>query len=439
MDKPKPDSRLQFEKLANVVSQAMATNTEARRLVEQKLDYELAVNLLERIPDWLRDRTLYQTATSIRDQLRNLDDSLIKAISDGAQDDAHEVIVEILQLLPNHEGLKQVLATFPEANAEARELVERQLDYESAVKLLLQIPQWVRDANLYQVAVSCRDRVRRLNEWLFEARREGTQEEMCAIALELLELLPGRDDLKHLIETAPSSAAVQTVRLAEKLENSIGMLFALVPRGKFFMGDASDIQRRVWMRTPFYIGVVPVTQTAYLRVTGTNPSWFSLNGGGSNVAPPDTQLLPVEDVYYQDAEQFCRKLSDLPTERAAGRRYRLPTETEWEYACRAGTTTPYWFGDTLTAVDANCDRQIGRTTIVGSYPANAFGLYDMHGNVWEWCQASDDEERCLRGGSWMSFSTWACAARRFIYKPGGRINDGFGFRVVCDLVVDSPL
>ena len=439
MDKPKPDSRLQFEKLANDVSQAMAINTESRRLVEQKLDYESAVNLLEQIPDWLRDLALYQTAILYRDEVRKFDVSLSKAISEGKQNDAHEAIIELLNLLPNHEGLKQVLATLSAANSEARELVEGLLDYDTAVNLLEQIPQWVRDSNLYQIAVSRRDRVQRLDQWLSEARRDGTKEEVCAVALELRDLLPGRDDLKQLIETAPRSAFEQTVRLDETLKNSVGMSFVLVPRGKFFMGDASSIQRRVWMRSPFYLGVYPVTQAAHLLISGTNPSWFSAKGGGSNVAPPDTQFCPVEEVSFQDAEQFCQKLSELPTEIAAGRRYRLPTETEWEYACRAGTTTPYWFGDTVTLADANCDRQVGRTTVVGSYPANAFGLFDMHGNVWEWCQADDGEERVLRGGSWMSFSTWTCSASRLIYKPGGRIIDGYGFRVVCELVVDKPL
>src|SRR5262249_35661117 len=116
--------------------------------------------------------------------------------------------------------------------------------------------------------------------------------------------------------------------------------------------------------------------------------FLAANGGGPH--------HPVEGVSWHAADDFCRRLSELPAEKAAGRVYRLPTEAEWEHACRAGTTTPFFFGATLSRQQACYDGHypydgsprgnfLNRTTPVGSFPPNAFGLYDMHGNVWEWC------------------------------------------------------
>lgn len=178
-----------------------------------------------------------------------------------------------------------------------------------------------------------------------------------------------------------------------KLKNSIGMEFASIPAGKFLMGSPAtekerypdETQHEVTLTQGFRMGVHEVTQAQYEQVMGKNPS-FSKGA-----------TLPVEQVSYDDALAFCKKLSDLPAEKAAGRKYRLPTEAEWEYCCRAGTSTPFHFGNELNGTQANCDGTtpygttqngpfLRKTTPVGSYPPNAWGLYDMHGNVWEWCQ-----------------------------------------------------
>jgi nephrocystin-3 len=167
--------------------------------------------------------------------------------------------------------------------------------------------------------------------------------------------------------------------------NSIDMKLVTIPAGEFLMGSAEDcpfgdpveeFQHRVRITRPFLLGLHQVTQSQYERVTGGNPSFFK---------GPD---LPVEHLTWNDAQRFCELLSDLPEERASGRHYRLPTEAEWEYACRAGTTTTFNTGDTLKleqARFATMERSCPKPTApVGSYPPNAWGLFDMNGNVWEW-------------------------------------------------------
>jgi len=255
-------------------------------------------------------------------------------------------------------------------------------------------------------------------------------------------------------------AEARPTETAQKLiTNSIGMKLALIPAGEFLMGspegegDSDEHpQHRVRITKPFYIGVYEVTQGEYERVTGTNPSNFK------NVAGEDTSRFPVENVSWNRAVEFCRKLSMMPDEKSAGRTYRLPTEAEWEYACRAGTTTPFSFGSALNGCEANCDGDypyggadkgpfLQRTTRVGSYQPNAFGLYDMHGNVWEWCADWKDSsyyaqsplndptgssyfwDRVLRGGSWSYNASRCRSAYRNGYSPMYRRSNS-GFRVV---------
>ena len=255
--------------------------------------------------------------------------------------------------------------------------------------------------------------------------------------------------------------------LPAELTNSIGMKFTLIPPGEFMMGSPrwedgrfSDEgpRRRVQITRPFYLGVYPVTHEEYERVTGANPSSFSPDGGRSDwVSGLDTSRFPVERVSWEDAVEFCRKLSALPDEHTAGREYRLSTEAEWEYACRAGTTSPFHFGSLLDGSQANCDGNhpygtsttgpyLRRTTTVGSYAPNAFGLHDMHGNVWQWCadwydvdyyanSPVDDppgpasgSSRVCRGGSWRFGGRYLRSANRNCYEPGHR-SFSLGFRV----------
>jgi formylglycine-generating enzyme required for sulfatase activity len=187
------------------------------------------------------------------------------------------------------------------------------------------------------------------------------------------------------------------------VSNSIGMRLVRIPPGKFLMGspqgeegrDGNEIQHEVENTRGFYLGAFEVTQGQFAAVMGAHPSYHSRDGktlpttkyylanpAGDESAPSDTRDHAVENVTWDDAVAFCEKLSALPAEKAAGRVYRLPTEAEWEYACRAGASTAYHYG----ASPSSCLANLGeRRFQVGSYPPNAFGLYDMHGNVWEWC------------------------------------------------------
>lgn len=256
-----------------------------------------------------------------------------------------------------------------------------------------------------------------------------------------------------------TSAAAKGTELLLKLAatNSIGMKLAYVPPGEFTMGspDAEvnrypneGPQHRVRITKPFYIGVYEVKQSEYEKVMNKNPSSFK-----------DSPDHPVEMVNWNDAVEFCKKLSEFSEEKRAGRIYRLPTEAEWEYACRAGTTTVFHYGNSLSPNQANFDgnhpyatekgQKIGKTTRVGSYVPNAFGLYDMHGNVWEWClddarvyQQTDkpiedpvgptdnDKQRVFRGGNWNNEGFYARSALRYP-EPLLNTHPNLGFRIVC--------
>ena len=255
------------------------------------------------------------------------------------------------------------------------------------------------------------------------------------------------------------------------ITNSIGMKLARIPAGKFTMGSprdeaeryASEIPHKVTITKPFYMGVYEVTQREFQRVLGRQRSAFfnKQRGGG-----PDH---PIENIEWKNAAAFCRKLSSLPAERKAGRTYRLPTEAEWEYACRAGTKTAFHNGKSLSARQANFNgkypyggaakgQYLRKTAKVGSYKPNAFGLYDMHGNVSEWCADFFDKDyyrdspqedplgppegvlstgfgtfyMVVRGGCWLDDARGCRSAYRFRAVPQTRYRL-IGFRVVCEL------
>ena len=225
------------------------------------------------------------------------------------------------------------------------------------------------------------------------------------------------------------------------LGKGIKLEMVLIPAGKFKMGSPAsepgrqpnETQHEVTLTKPFYIGKYEVTQDQWQSVMGSNPS--SRTKGAK---------LPVTDVSWNDCQEFIKKLN-AKTDGC----YILPTEAEWEYACRAGTTTAYSFGDSLTniIVRPSIDANINGSTIkeVGSFKPNAFGLYDMHGNVWEWCEdwkadypaglvtnpkgPATGDSRVLRGGSFDFNVSLARSSYRFNSTPSTQLYYGLGFRL----------
>ncbi len=229
------------------------------------------------------------------------------------------------------------------------------------------------------------------------------------------------------------------------------------------MPDAQEDERphhHVQITSPFYFGVYEVTQAEFAQVMGPDHLFFfNPQGPGQNsVQGLDTSRFPADQITWWDAMQFCEKLSFAPKERAAGRVYHLPTEAQWEYACRAGTQTVFHSGQSLSAEQANFNGRYpfgdaapgpfrGRTVAVGSFLANPFGLHDIHGNVWEWCadwylrnyyNTSDAQDppgprqgtrRVIRGGDWYSDARDCRSAFRYADVPDGTFY-ALGMRVM---------
>jgi formylglycine-generating enzyme required for sulfatase activity len=246
----------------------------------------------------------------------------------------------------------------------------------------------------------------------------------------------------------------------QPLSPTVSLDMVLIPGGSFQMGSPEDEVERMDREGPqhrvtvpsFCMGRYPITQSQWRVVAGLSQMERELDPDPSRFKGDNR---PAERVSWQEAVEFCARLSQL-----AGREYRLPSEAEWEYACRAGTQAPFHFGETITPDLANYNGNYtyGRgpkgiyreaTTPVGEFSANAFGLYDMHGNVWEWCldhwhdnyegaptdgsawlSEQKGSNHLLRGGSWYDDPRNCRSAVRDYYSPDFRNYNG-GFRVVC--------
>jgi len=252
-----------------------------------------------------------------------------------------------------------------------------------------------------------------------------------------------------------------TAVIAEYLGMDNFLELVRIPEGRFLMGTSYKEKGYTTERpqqqvkvSSFYMGKFPVTQKQWQAIANLPQIDHPLN---PNVSHFKNELAPVENVSWLDAVEFCRRLRRLTT-----KNYRLPNEAEWEYACRGGKETRYHFGNeiniTVANYDArhqhNCDHPIkyrGQTTTVGTFPCNDFGLYDMHGNVWEWCAdpwhedylgrpaiainwelGGDNHYRVLRGGSW-NHDAWECRATNRRKDPFINWFNYYGFRVALSI------
>ena len=279
----------------------------------------------------------------------------------------------------------------------------------------------------------------------------------------------------------------------EPLRQSLDLQLVEIPAGSFLMGSPASEEGRQADEGPqhevklesFFLGRTPITQAQWREVAqwqegpgerwghrlNPTPSRFQDVKGGLFTGAANSDNRPVETVSWLDAMEFCSRLSQR-----SGKTYTLPSESQWEYACRAGTTTPFSYGETLSAELANYDanatygrgrkgKSRGQTTLVGSFAANAWGLHDMHGNVWEWCadhwhsgyalglqeapadgrpwldateadkarmegERADKRSRVLRGGSWYGIPVYCRSAYRLDYHPA-YADFSIGFRVCC--------
>jgi formylglycine-generating enzyme required for sulfatase activity len=203
----------------------------------------------------------------------------------------------------------------------------------------------------------------------------------------------------------PVTTNRRSLRSGDVITNSIGMSLVMLPKGVYIKGSPlseykrgdDEEARAVMLTNRLLMGKFEVSQSEYQAVMDANPSYYKPQGqGDADLADLSTDRFPVEQVSWNDAVEFCKRLSAQPAEQKAGRIYRLPTESEWEFACRANSLTAFNVGEVIEGNQANIKSEkpywyaksvesLGRTRTIGSYPANAFGLCDMHGNVAEWC------------------------------------------------------
>ena len=288
-----------------------------------------------------------------------------------------------------------------------------------------------------------------LNEKILQMNAQANARKTRDVPKEIKNNILSNNSKSKSLIPMPFDATAPPKSLKFDLGNGVSLDLVLIPAGTFIMGSPiseaersnDEMQHEVRIGKPFYIGKYEITQAQWQQVMGSNPSIFK----GSNI-------LPVENISYVDLQDFCLKLKEITKTP-----FCLPTESQWEYACRAGTKTVFHFGNQLNGTQANCDGSLpygdskgpnaGKTTNVGTYPPNAWGLHDMHGNVWEWCSdwyggypnypigdpigGISGSVRIRRGGSWYDPGYGCRAAARRGYNPANRFDFCGGRVVLC--------
>ncbi|OBQ05166.1 MAG: hypothetical protein AN482_17160 [Anabaena sp. LE011-02] len=329
----------------------------------------------------------------------------------------------------------------PSPYLNAKIMLDMKMAIEPPQKYNSAISQKVNDAILKGMELDYQNRPQSIREWFTFLGIQSQNNHLKTFTFEVVTT----NEKGSIINKRNHSANY----FVEDLGNGVELEMVEIPAGTFYMGSPENEEGRHDSESPqhqvnvpsFFIGKYPLTQAQYEAIMGNNPAHFK----GNN--------LPVECVSWNDAVAFCQKLSQK-----TGKNYKLPSEAQWEYACRAGTTTPFYFGESITPYLVNYDGRYPyanaptgqyreQTTDVGTFPPNAFGLYDMHGNVYEWCEddwnenyinapidgsalISRSDKKTLRGGSW-GFDHEDCrSACRGSYRLSSDYN-AFGFRVVC--------
>ncbi|MBO1072497.1 MAG: SUMF1/EgtB/PvdO family nonheme iron enzyme [Dolichospermum sp. DEX189] len=330
----------------------------------------------------------------------------------------------------------------PSPYLNAKIMLDMKMAIEPPQKYNSQISQKVNDAILKGMELDYQNRPQSIAEWFKFLGIQSQNNHLKTFTFEVVTT----NDKGSIISKRNHSANY----FVEDLGNGVMLEMVEIPAGTFYMGSPENEEGKYDSESPqhqvnvpsFFIGKYPLTQAQYQAIMGNNPAYFK----GNN--------RPVEQVSWNDAVAFCQKLSQKTS-----KNYKLPSEAQWEYACRAGTTTPFYFGEGITPDLVNYDgdyayaaapkgQDIGQTTDVGIFPPNAFGLYDMHGNVWEWCEDDLQENyinapingsalinlnvtrKMLRGGSWFNYPDHCRSAYRYNFNFAYK-NSNIGFRVMC--------
>jgi formylglycine-generating enzyme required for sulfatase activity len=320
------------------------------------------------------------------------------------------------------------------------ERLQRQREAEAAEQLRVR-----------QEAKRMQQEVKRLQRQREVEAAEQLRLQLKTFQFETAQINKNGTEIKRIIKSAEY--------FTQDLGNGVLLEMVHIPGGTFLMGSPESEEGRYSDESPqhqvtvpsFFMGKYPVTQKQWQAVAALEKVKIDLESDPSNFKGDN---LPVGCVSWDSVQEFCARLSQRTNQA-----YRLPSEAEWEYACRAGTTTPFYFGETISTDLANYNGnytygqgQKGeyreKTTEVGIFPANPFGLYDMCGNVWEWCEdkwhenyisapidgsawtsLSDNDKRLLRGGSWYHYARCCRSANRVRSSRDNR-NYSYGFRVV---------
>ena len=336
----------------------------------------------------------------------------------------------------------------PSPYLNAKIMLDMKMAIEPPQKYNSQISQKVNDAILKGMELDYQNRPQSITEWFKFLGIQSQNNHLKTFTFEVV-----TTNAKGSIINRRNHSANYFV---EDLGNGVKLEMVEIPAGTFYMGSPENEEGRFDTESPqhqvtvpsFFIGKYPLTQAQYQAIMGNNPAGFQ--GDGST---PLTNQRPVEQVSWDDAVAFCQKLSQK-----TGENYKLPSEAQWEYACRAGTTTPFYFGESIIPDLVNYNGEYPyaaapkgqyrkQTTDVGTFPPNAFGLYDMHGNVYEWCEddwhknyinvpvngsalISQSQYKLLRGGSW-DYSPDVCRSAYRLNLNLAFYDTYIGFRVVC--------